>query len=172
MKKCLVLIAVFFFCLSAESATTPCAPVNLPSFSGPADPITVFSSLSIKEIQQLAGRKLRLKEKIAVRYFQWKLKKGLTVLKENKQPDKGQTSMILGIIALASPIIPIIGPISLVVCSILALVFGYQARKVDPENRKAKTGIILGWIGIGLIVAALVILVAIIAFFSGGWGWG
>ena len=172
MKKCILVVIVCFFCNTGETATVPAGPISLPSFSGPVDPLTAFSSLSIKQVQELIGRKLKLKEKIAVRFFQWKLKKGFTGLKEKKERDKGKTAMILGIAAVVSPVIPVIGAISLVVCSILALTMGYQALKEDPADRKAKTGVILGWIGVGIIVLVLVILVAILASFSAGWGWG
>ena len=45
----------------------------------------------------------------------------------------------------------------------LALVLGYQAKKEDPENRKAKTAITLGWIAVGLYVLAAAIVIAVLA---------
>ena len=157
--------------MSAESATNPSSSSILPALTNPGNSLQHFSTLSIKEVQQLAGRKLKLKEKIAVKFFQWKIKKGFTSTKEEPKKDKGKTAMIFGIIGLASLLIPVIGGLSFVICTILALVLGYQAKKENPEDTKAKTAIILGWVGVGLFVVGMaVLLVALVSW--GGWGWG
>ena len=174
MNKCLTLILLFFVSINSFSAITPPAaiPPVIPAKQVTA-PTLVFpdiSTMKIKEVQQLLGRKMKLKEKIAFKVFQWKLKKGFVVKKEEGKKDKGKTAMILGIIGLASLLIPYLSIIA-IPCMILALVFGYQAKKENPDDSKAKTAIILGWIGIGLIVLALILVIAILASL-GGWGWG
>ena len=107
-----------------------------------------------------------------MKFFQWKIKKGLNTPKEEPKKDKGKTAMIFGIIGLATLLIPIpyIGGLAAIVCTAMALVLGYQAKKENPTNRNAKTAIILGWVSVGLFVLALVILVAILS--TWGWGWG
>jgi hypothetical protein len=55
--------------------------------------------------------------------------------------------------------------------SVLALVFGYKARKqIDESNGResgrgmATAGIVLGWIGVGVAVLAIVIIVLVKVF--------
>lgn len=164
MKKYIVLVVIFLACFKAESAIIPsgtfASTIVVPT--EPVHPVLNLSTAKIKDIEKLLGRKMKLKEKIAFKVYQWQLKKGLILKKEEVKKDKGKTAMILGIIGLASPLIPIIGGISFIVCTVLALVLGYQAKKENPENRKAKTAIILGWIGVGLFVVAAILLIAFI----------
>ena len=166
MKKYLILIVLFILSFKAESTTIPSTTSTGSSLTNAVNPLQYFSTLSMKEVQKLAGRKLKLKEKIAVKIYQWKIKKGIERQKEGEKKDKGQTAMILGIIGLASLFIPYAGPVISLVCTILALVFGYQAKKEDPNNKKAKTAIILGWITVGLYVLAAAIVIALLA----AWG--
>ena len=160
-----------FICLGGESATIPVGPAPVPSFTTPTDPLCYLSSLSIKEIQKLAGRKLKFKEKVAVKFFQWKLKKGLTGFqKEETKNKKGTTAMILGIAAIACLVIPYFVLASLPL-SILAIVFGNQARKENPGDSRAKAGVILGWATLGLILLALVVILVVLSTWTyGGWG--
>lgn len=61
-----------------------------------------------------------------------------------------------------------------IVCSVIALVLGYQARnklRSDPSlagDGLAKAGIILGWIGVA--IGALLLVGAILAISQGGFG--
>ena len=129
-----------------------------------------ISTLKVKEVEKLLNRKLKLKEKIALKILQWKLKKEIKSKKGESKSDLGKTSMILGIIGIGVLLIPYLA-IASIPCAILAIVFGNNARKVNRDDRKAKTGVILGWITIGLIILALALIVAILATWS-GWGWG
>ncbi len=143
MRRWILFIVLGFFCMGAESASIPVAPASLPSLTKPVDPLQYISSLSIKDIQKLAGRKLKFKEKIAVKLYQWKLKKGLTtVKKEETKNNRGNTAMILGIVAIACLVIPYF-VIASIPCAILAIVFGNQARKENPKDSRAKAGVIL-----------------------------
>lgn len=173
MKKHLLLIAFSFVFFNAESATIPSTSFIKSSFNNVVNPLQYFSTLSIKEVQKLAGRKLTLKEKIAVKIFQWEIKKGYRPVKKNENKEKGETAMIFGIAGLASMLIPIpyIGGLAAIVCTVLALVLGYQAKKENPKDRKAKTAIILGWIAVGLFALAIVTVLVILSSW-GGWGWG
>jgi len=167
------LIALSFFLLQAESATFPSSSFTEPSLTNVVNPLQNFSTLSIKEVQKLAGRKLTLKEKIAVKIFQWKIKKGFKQAKKAEDKDKGKTAMIFGIAGLASLLIPIpyIGGLAAIVCTVLALVLGYKAKKENPNDNKAKIAIILGWIAVGLSLLAILLLLIILSSW-GGLGWG
>ena len=117
----------------------------------------------------MLGRKLKLKEKIAFKLFQWKLKKGLLHKKEERS-QKGKTALILGIIGIATLFIPYL-ILASIPCAILAIVFGNQAKKSDPGDGNAKAGVILGWVTIGVFIIALAIVIAVLS--SGSfWGWG
>lgn len=156
---------------AAPAIATPPAVTITDKVLPPAALIT-FATLKIRDIQKLAGRKLTLKEKLAIKLYQWKLKKDLLHKKSDDKKDKGKMAMIFGIIGLVllfAPI-PVIGGLGAVVGIILALVLGYQARKQDPNDKRAKTAIILGWIGVGLIVLAIALLAILLASWTGGWG--
>ncbi|MBC7872899.1 MAG: hypothetical protein H7Y01_02825 [Ferruginibacter sp.] len=169
MKKYLVFIIFCFLCSRGESATIPAIPVAV-QLANPVNPLTYFSTLSMKEVQKMAGRKLKLKEKIAVKIFQWKIKNGFNPAKEENK-DKGLTAMIFGIAGLVALFIPIpyIGFLASVICTVLALVLGYQAKRADPNDTKAKIAVILGWVTVGLFVAALIFAFIFLATW-GGWG--
>ncbi|MEP6648180.1 MAG: DUF4190 domain-containing protein [Saprospiraceae bacterium] len=173
MKKILFIIAFFAICSYNGSASISplSSATSSPSYIIPADPLQHFSSLSMKEIQKLAGRKLTLKEKIGIKVLQWKIRKGINNGKKEVVRGKGHTAKILGIIALAALFVPLVGPFASLTCAILALVFGYSALKADPGDRQAKSGILMGWITIGLFVLALLLIIAILSTWSwGGWG--
>ncbi len=170
MRKLILVIVLGFFCLGAESASIPASPYTMTSLAKPVDPLAYISSLSIKEIQQLTGRKLKLKEKIAVKVLQWKIKKGLAGLPKGDVKDsKGNTAMILGIVALACLFVPYLF-IASIPCAILAIIFGNQARKANPRDSKAKAGVIMGWVTLGLILLALILVIVLLSSWAYGWG--
>lgn len=66
-------------------------------------------------------------------------------------------SLTMGVLGLSA--LPLIG-------AVLALIFGYRARREIANSREkgeglASAGVILGWVGVGL--AALILLVAVVA---------
>lgn len=150
----------------SPSATNTCTISPGHSIT-PTNLASQFASLKMKEVQKLVGRKLTIKEKIGVKIYQWKLKKEVRKKKAGSQSGKGQAAMILGIVGLALLFVPFLN-IAAIPCMILAIVFGYQAKKANPDDRQAKTGIILGWIGVGIVVLATLLLIAIFAGFTIG----
>jgi len=119
--------------------------------------------LKIKDLEKITGKKLSLKQKIELKFTVGKklFKRGL----HKGETDKGQLALILSIIGLGALIIPYVALISLP-CAIAALIIGYSARRQDPNNKKAKTAIILGWTTIAIFVFALILVIAILTTFA------
>lgn len=169
MKKYLLLFVLLFPVLASQSATEPMVPaLSASPVSVPADPIERLASLSMKEVQKLAGRKLTLKEKIAVKLYQWKLKKGLRHAGDGEKSSKGKTALIFSIIGLACLFIPIsvVGFLGAVVFTVLGMIKGSSAKKEDPNDGNAKAAVIIGWVTIGLFAIALVIATVFLATWS------
>jgi hypothetical protein len=165
MKKLVLLISIILAHTVLIHASNHIEPV--PSAHAPGS-LSWFSSLSLKEVQQLAGRKLTLKEKISVKVCQWKIKKELKQPKKKEGKTKGAMAQLFGIIGIISLFVPFVGPLAALVFGILAIVVGNKAREIDPDDRKAKTGIVLGWITVGLFIAALIIVIAVLSTWSFG----
>jgi hypothetical protein len=79
---------------------------------------------------------------------------------------KATAALVLGILGL------VFCPF---VCSIAALVLGYQARNeidgsggVQTGRSNATAGIVLGWIGVGLVLAGVVLIVLLATLSDGG----
>jgi len=144
-----------------HSATLP-KPVNTIIYP-PEVAYKKLTSLKIKEVQKLIGRKLSFKEKISFLILKHASKK------ETKS-DKGSTALGFGIAAIATvaiglfiPYVILIAPIA----AILAIVLGNKAKKHDPSNKKAHTAVTLGWVTLGIF--ALIVIAAVILVSSEGW---
>ena len=172
MRKFILSIVVIFLFLNARSTSTPTENIK-PEISTNIEPIhppfNIFTA-KVKDVEKVLGRKLKLKEKIGFKILQYKLKKeGLKKQKET-DPDKGKTAMILGIIAISCLVIPFFGFASIPL-AILAIIIGNKAKKQNPEDGRAKAGVILGWVTLGLLALAIAIVVLILAAW-GGFTWG
>lgn len=68
--------------------------------------------------------------------------------------------------AIASLVFGILGLVFCpIICSILALVFGYKSKNLrEPAEGMALAGIILGWVGLALGIIGLIAWGLIIAF--------
>jgi hypothetical protein len=161
MKK--ILIGLAFIC----AFTTPL--MSSPVSSSALMPIEKIvpneillkkiTSLKIKDLQKLAGRKFSLKEKIAFLVLKQQLKH-----KPSDSKSQGQTALIFGIVGLALFIVGLFVPyviIGSLISSIIAIVVGSVAKKKNPSDGKAHAGKLLGWITLGLI--ALLLIIAVIA---------
>lgn len=168
----LTLIAISFNSSFSHAAIVIMDPA--PSISNAISPPDI-SRLSMKEIQQLVGRKLTIKEKIGVKLFQWKLKKAASAGKVDKKDNTASLALIFSIVGLAAFLgifIFGVGGLGLLVLlgSLLGLIFGNKAKRDDPGNKKAKAAVTLAWITLGLIVVSFILLV--IAFSGASWSFG
>ena len=167
MRKFIIMILLNgFLASSLKAATIPSQKDSLVSVNAFSFTMKDIAGMKLKDMGKITGKKLSLKEKIAFKILQWKIKKRVTHEGTDKR-DKGKTAMILGIIGISSLWIPYLG-IASIPCTILALVFGYQAKKINPDDSKARTAIILGWITVGLYVLITALVIAILA----AWSWG
>ncbi|HET9744773.1 MAG TPA: hypothetical protein VFP97_03610 [Chitinophagaceae bacterium] len=163
----LILVLFVFSFFSIQSNATVSPPTLTSSVStSPAVPIPTdrLAKMKIKEAEKILGRKFTLKEKVAFKIAQVKLKKELKATAEGKS-SKGQTAFILSLIGLCLLIVPYVSLASLPL-AIIGLVMGSQAKKENPDDGKAKTAIILSIVTLGLIALAVILVVAILA--SGG----
>ena len=124
-----------------------------------------LATMKPKEAEKILGHKMTLREKLALKIAQGKLKKALTSKEEGKS-SKGQTAMILGIIGIACIIIPY-GILASIPLGILAIVLGSQAKRENKNDGKAQTGIILGIVTLGLVALAIIL----VAIWLASWGW-
>jgi hypothetical protein len=128
-----------------------------------------FINLKIKEYEKFTGQKLTLKEKIAFKIVQHNLKKELQTGKKPETRNKGKTALILGIIGLALVFVPY-AAIASIPLAIIAIVMGNEAKKINPADKKARTGVILGWCTLGLILLLLIIGIIFLFAFVGSFG--
>lgn len=103
------------------------------------------------------------KERIVSWFIIKKFNKRLAGKFKAKTKDKGNTALILSLIALIGMIIPVFNLFSLPL-AIIALIMGYRELKTNPGNKKAKTATIIGWIttGLWMLVISIVLFVYII----------
>jgi hypothetical protein len=143
---------------SSQTITGFSEQITIPVIS-----LSLISNMKVKEVEKTIGRKLKLKEKIAFKIFQWENKKDVKRAKKERESDKGKTALILGICGAAALFIPFLNLASIPL-AILAIIIGNKAKREDPKNRKARTGVTLGiatlafLIVIGLIVALVLTL--------------
>lgn len=165
----IILVPIIFSSFSIKPAVVVLPPVNVDLAIDPpknALPIDKIASMKTQEAEKLLGRKMTLKEKIAFKITQYKIKKAIKD-KEKGKTSKGQTAFILSLISLCILFIPYLA-IASIPLAIVGIVMGAQAKKVNPNDKKAQTAIILGIITLGLVVLALIFVLAVLASW-GGW---
>lgn len=173
MRIFAITLLVMFFSVETNPATRPeTIPVeHTDPNSTTRIALRDIGTMRVKDVQKILGRKLKLKEKIALKVFQWKIKKGWAPAKKSPaKGNKGKTALIFAIVGMVALFIPIVSIIALP-AAIIALVVAYDARKEDPSDRQARLALILAWITIALFLIALVAILIILS--SGSfWGWG
>lgn len=173
MRKLILLLFLFIalcsFTVSHKAVIVPAN--NLESVSNPPVNITIpldkVASMKIKEIEKIFGRKLTIREKIAFKIAQHKIKKVLRSQTEGKE-SKGQTAFILSLIGLCLLIVPYANLASLPL-AIIGLTMGIKAKKENPNDTKAQTAIILSIVTFGLIVLGIIAIIIWIAAWGGWW---
>jgi len=126
-------------------------------------------SMKVKDFQEKLGRKLTLKEKVGFFILKQKAKHGLKKTTKNPEEKSSQGSTAFGIAILALVLFAIgffvpalwIGSI---ITSIIAIVMGTSAYKMNPKDMKAHSAKLMGWIVLGLL--ALLALIAVIVVSS------
>jgi hypothetical protein len=180
LRNAIAFTCFLFFISPVQAATTPSYPIE-----GHVQAVlSKIASMKVKELQQLTGRKLSLKEKLGFMLLKRQVKKDngekmaeLFVKKIltkdesiKKSPgkkaegsSKGQQALVFGIVGIVLLIAGLFIPyiiLGALIASILAIVVGSTAKKENPDDTKASTGKLLGWITLGLL-GVLVIAVAI-----------
>ncbi len=141
MQKFILLIALFIFPLFSVGSVDPGhSPLN---------------KMNNNSIYQLTW-----KEKIVLRILQKKIHKKRFSTGQPKVKDHGKTALILGIIALAGLLIPIVNLFSLPL-AIISIIMGFRELKRNPKNNSAKIALLLGWLTVALFIVgfSLVLLI-------------
>ena len=76
---------------------------------------------------------------------------------------EGKDAQLFGILAVASLII---FPLAAIPLGVLAIVKGSRALKDNPNDAAARTGKILGIVSLGILVLAILLLIAFISAFT------
>ena len=178
MKKItLLVLSMLLLFISAFATSSPSISItpdkNPETITLSVEMVSYISKLKIKDVEKLLGRKLKLKEKVGFKIYQWKIKKELSSKKVDGEKDKGKTAMMLGFFAagalLLSPIL-FFSWMAAIPLAIIAIIMGNKVLKDDKNDKNAKTGVILGWVTLGLMVIGTIVIIAILAaIFSGGW---
>jgi hypothetical protein len=164
-----MIILLVFFCFIVSPAMSVNTPISQISPIKKAHSEEVLPKklllLKVKDLEKLAGRKFTLREKIALLIIKKKLRH-----QEDTNSSEGKTAFSFGIAAAALLILGLFVPyviLGSLIASIVAIVMGSSAARKDPNDRKAHSAKLLGWITLGLI-AFLILLVAVII---AGWSW-
>jgi hypothetical protein len=159
MRKLLLPVFILFVLVSpghVMAATVPsvsATPASQVNEEPKTKTLPSLATMKVKEFEKLAGQKLTLKEKIAFKIFQSKLKK------ENRKAEKGEYSkrsklaFILGILSIATlPLIPLS-----VLLSVITIILASKSIKANDMDKKAKTALTLAVLSLGIIVVGLLI---------------
>ena len=155
-----VILAALFWSSGLFASIVAPTPAN---GDGKANLWSRVISLRSKEVEKILGRRLSLKEKIQWKILRWySARHDRPALGPRDEASRSETALVLGIVAIVTLFIPYAVIVS-IPCAIAALIIGYAVRREHPENKKARTAIVLGWVSIALAVLALVIAVAVLA---------
>jgi hypothetical protein len=128
----------------------------------PGEVYKKLTSLKIKEVQKLIGRKLTFKEKISFLVLKHTYRKPA-------QTKKGNTAFIFGLVGLGLLVIGLFVPFVIlgsIAAAIVAIILGSNAKRLDPSDGKARGAVLMGWITIGAIALLLILAAIVVA----SWG--
>ncbi len=163
MKKIFILTffaLMGFYGNAAVKSAVLLNPVGTPELTNLDAAFSQMSPESIlkltpKQYRAMTGKKLSVKQVIALKAAQSQLKKQEFTTSSSGNPNKwGMLSLIFNGIGLLAFIF--LGPLALPF-SILAVIFGFKGLKKDSNNTMAIIGLIVGGIGILLELLSLVI---------------
>jgi hypothetical protein len=112
-----------------------------------------LATMKVKEFEKLSGQKLTLKEKIAFKIFQAKLKKEGRKVEKGEYSKRTKLAFILGILSLVTmPFIPLS-----VLLSVITIILASKSLKANDMDKKAKTALTFAILSLGIIVVGLLI---------------
>lgn len=149
MTRLSILFVVFILFTTETIASIP---AGIPETGSPSipSPVTAF---------EFRLQRLTLKERIVLKIFRRMQKKAVRKGSKADLKQKAQWSLVLGIAGIVFIFLPF-GLLLSVGAIITALILGYQVRREDPKNKMARAGIILGWLGVATLIAAIGIAIA------------
>ena len=168
MRRVFALLCLFcVIACPAISSSTPVSQLSIPIEKIHSNEVLPkkISSLKVRDLERLAGRKFTIKEKIAFLILKKKLKH-----QEDTNNREGKTAFSFGIAAVALLLLGLFVPYVIfgsLVAAIVAIVMGSSAAKKDPTDRKAHSAKLLGWITLGLIALLIIVIAAVVA----AWAW-
>jgi hypothetical protein len=163
MKK--ILFACFILSLGLQTYAYNPGNSRASMYSTPQNENAIslqeFLNLTPKKYQQLTGKRMTWKQKLAFYMLKGKLKKQLSDNKNSHSTDIGLLSLIFGGSAFVLAIIPYVGLVSipLAIAAIILGIIGLGRKKGDT---KSIIGLVLGSV-------FLLLLLVLIAAFSSGW---
>ena len=159
MKKVITLFLLIFsvncFAISVPVESSMINPGISKEISNPFLTLSPseFIKMNVKDVEKLAGRKLKLKERLAFKILQYKTKKGINKAGKINYSKRSKTAFVLGLLSLATIILI---PVS-VTLAVTSIVLASKSLKEDNEDKKAKAAMGLSILSLGIIVVGLMI---------------
>lgn len=159
MRLIFILSFVFF---SVESIAKPnlatlplLTPVSKIEISSKPTPVSKadFLKMTVKDLEKLSGRKLKLKEKVAFKLIQLKAKKEIKTKEKVNYSKRSKTAFLLSILSLVTLIVI---PVS-VTLAIISIILASKSLKENNEDKKARTAMGLSILALGLILVGFLI---------------
>jgi hypothetical protein len=165
MRKVFLLFMFFTVCVNVKAALGNRSSFNITNTVSikkdeyPARNLELLAKMRIKQIESYLGRKLKFKEKLAIKLLKFQVKHGL---KSKGEPTskKGKDALTLGILSLVTLLL---FPLATIPLAILAIINGNKAKKLNPNDGDAKAGIILGIISLSFIALAIIAVIIVIS---------
>lgn len=167
MRKLLFILAVLTLLIPSMPVWAITAPASATTVNPSPSLLTKLSTWKEKDLRKQLGRKLTVKEKVA--FFMLKKKTRKMAKEEGKT---GENAYVAGLLAIGLFVAGILFPPLLIgsfIAAIVAVASGSKALKIEPGNKKAKTGRLLGWITLFLFLLSLIGAILLIALISGIW---
>ncbi len=140
-------------------------PISIIKKENPINYVQLLAKMPIAQIEKQLGRKLKFKEKLAIKIIKFNAKQEQKK-RDNPKSKRGKTSLTLGILAIVTLII---FPLATIPLGIIAITEGNAAKKENPNDSDAKTGKTLGIVALGLVALVLLALLLVLFALSGFW---